>query len=558
MPDFKKLVIAYFSMEIGIDNEIPTYAGGLGVLAGDTLRSATDLGIPMIGITLLYKHGYFFQHINDNGWQEEKSVRWNPEDKLEHLPNKIKLHIDNRDVYIGAWVYSIKGVGGRINPILFLDSDLPENSHDDRQLTKKLYSGDKYTRLAQEIILGIGGIRMLESLEANSIKKYHMNEGHSAFLTIELFHRWKDEQNPLEMVKKHCVFTTHTPVPAGHDKFDQAMVEQVLSHDYTDIVSDKIFKDGQLNMTKLGIHFSDYVNGVAKKHGKISRDMFPGYQIDSITNGIHSYYWTHPTFRELFDKHIPGWRSDPYSLRYVLSIPGDKIWQAHKKAKVELISHVNKVYGAGMDENIFTIGFARRAAEYKRGDMLFADIERLKSIAHKYKGIQIVYAGKAHPSDELGKKLIQKVINAMKEINPSIKACYIENYNINVAKLAISGVDLWLNTPIRPQEASGTSGMKAAHNGVPHFSVLDGWWLEGHIENVTGWSIGGEPDNSYENNEQADIEDMYTKLEYVILPKFYNERDEWIKMMRHSIAINGSFFNTHRMVQQYVLNAYFI
>ena len=558
MPDFKKLAIAYFSLEIGIDNKIPTYAGGLGVLAGDTLRSATDLGIPIVGITLLYKHGYFFQHINETGWQEEESVRWDPNTLLEQLPNKILLHIDGREIYVGAWVYKLKSIAGRVNPILFLDTDLPENSQDDRNLTKKLYGGDRYTRLAQELIIGIGGVKMLDDLGATNLKKYHMNEGHSAFLTIELFHKWKNEQNPLETVKSHCVFTTHTPVPAGHDKFDQSLVEQMLPEEYLSLVADKIFHDKMLNMTELGIHFSNYVNGVAKKHGKISRDMFPGYQIDSITNGIHSYYWTHPSFHKLFDKYIPGWRSDPYSLRYVLSIPGEKLWQAHKNAKSELISHVNQTYGSGMDTSTFTIGFARRAAEYKRGDMLFADIERLKKIAQKYKGIQIVYAGKAHPHDEIGKKLIQKVIQAMREVSPIIKTCYIENYNIDIAKLAVAGVDLWLNTPIRPQEASGTSGMKAAHNGVPHFSVLDGWWLEGHIENVTGWSIGTHPDKTQGKTEKDDVEDMYTKLEYLILPKFYNERDDWIKIMRHSIAINGSFFNTHRMVQQYVLNAYFI
>ena len=288
MPDFKKLAIAYFSLEIGIDNKIPTYAGGLGVLAGDTLRSATDLGIPIVGITLLYKHGYFFQHINETGWQEEESVRWDPNTLLEQLPNKILLHIDGREIYVGAWVYKLKSIAGRVNPILFLDTDLPENSQDDRNLTKKLYGGDRYTRLAQELIIGIGGVKMLDDLGATNLKKYHMNEGHSAFLTIELFHKWKNEQNPLETVKSHCVFTTHTPVPAGHDKFDQSLVEQMLPEEYLSLVADKIFHDKMLNMTELGIHFSNYVNGVAKKHGKISRDMFPGYQIDSLTNGIHS------------------------------------------------------------------------------------------------------------------------------------------------------------------------------------------------------------------------------------------------------------------------------
>jgi starch phosphorylase len=312
-----------------------------------------------------------------------------------------------------------------------------------------------------------------------------------------------------------------------------------------------------LNMTRLGLQFSDYFNGVAKKHGEISRQMFPGYRIDSITNGIHSAFWASAPFAKLFDKYLPGWAADPYSLRYVLSIPGQELWNAHEEAKGTLINYVNKTYYGEMDPHLFTIGFARRATTYKRGDMLFADIERLKRIAANSRGLQIVYAGSAHPHDFAGKELIRRVIMHMREIHDTIKVCYIENYNIDVAKLVVAGVDLWLNTPIRPQEASGTSGMKAALNGIPHFSVLDGWWIEGHIENVTGWSIGPYHETASQDIDIVDIEDMYNKLEYVILPRFYQQRDDWIRTMRHSIAVNGSFFNTHRMVQQYVLNAYF-
>lgn len=555
--EFDKNHVAYFSMEIGINHALPTYSGGLGILAGDTLRSAADLKLPMIAVSLLYKKGYFKQSIDESGWQNEAPVQWNPEDLLEKLPHIVHVDIDGRSVALASWLYKIEGATGKVNPILFLDSDLEENTPDDRLITQSLYGGDTYNRLAQEIILGIGGVRMLEAVGATNIRKYHMNEGHSALLTLELFHKWSDEADTLAKVKSHAVFTTHTPVPAGHDVFDQSFVEQMLPAEYLSPVKERLFEDGVLNMTKLGLNFSHYVNGVAKRHGAISRDMFPGYEIDSITNGVHSYYWTHESFKTLFDEYIPGWKSDPYSLRYVLSIPTDKIWTAHQQAKQALITHVNNEYGADMDTDTFTIGFARRAAEYKRGDMLFADIERLKAIAKKYKGIQIIYAGKAHPADENGKKLIQRVIQAMREANPSIKSCYIENYNIDVAQIAIAGVDIWLNTPIRPREASGTSGMKAAHNGVPHFSVLDGWWLEGHIENVTGWSIGSHPNDEIESTQEVDVEDLYTKLEYVILPQYYENRGAWTKMMRHSIAINGSFFNTHRMVQQYVLNAYF-
>jgi starch phosphorylase len=322
-------------------------------------------------------------------------------------------------------------------------------------------------------------------------------------------------------------------------------------------IREEIFINDKLNMTYLGLRFCKFINGVAKKHGEVSRNMFPGYQIESITNGVHSYYWTAEPFRKLFDKYLLGWEYDSFSLRYVLGIPKEEIWDAHQKAKEKLIGFVNKEYHAEMKEDVFTIGFARRAATYKRGDLLFADVKRLLKIAEKYKGIQIIYAGKAHPKDIAGKDVIRRIIQKMKEVSHKIKVCYVQDYEISSAKLLVAGVDLWLNTPQRPQEASGTSGMKAAHNGVLHFSVLDGWWLEGHIENVTGWSIGAHPDESKENVYEEDMEDMYTKLEYIIIPRFYDERDKWIDMMKHAIAINGSFFNTHRMVQQYVLNAYF-
>jgi starch phosphorylase len=557
MVNIKDSKIAYFSMEIGVDSRVPTYSGGLGILAGDTLRSCADLSVPVIGITLLYKKGYFRQEIDNDGNQSEYEVEWNPSSVLKELSQEISLDIEGRKIKIKAWLYDLKGATGNINPIIFLDTDINSNNEEDRKITHHLYGNDEKYRLMQEIILGIGGVKMLEALEINNIEKYHMNEGHSALLSMELYHRFKKEKNPIEKVRDVCVFTTHTPVPAGHDQFSQELTEKMLCSFITPDLRKEIFIDGKLNMTYLGLRFSRFINGVAKKHGEVSRNMFPGYHIESITNGVHSYFWVCPPMRAIFDKYLSGWEYDPFSLRYVLGIPKELIWSAHEKAKKELINHINKNYNANMNEEIFTIGFARRAATYKRGDMLFSDINRLMKIAEKSKGIQIVYAGKAHPKDWAGKEIIKRIIGKMKEIKHKINVCYLKNYDIESAKLLVSGVDLWLNTPLRPEEASGTSGMKAAHNGVPQFSTLDGWWLEGHIENVTGWSIGDHPDVSKENIHEKDVEDMYTKLEYVIIPKFYDERDKWIETMRHSIAINGSFFNTHRMVQQYVLNAYF-
>lgn len=554
MPDFHGYHVAYFSMEIGIDHHLPTYSGGLGVLAGDTLRSACDLGLPNIGVTLIYKKGYFHQRLSSAGDQQEEDWRWNPTDFLEKLPVDVVVKLDGRDVHIQAWKYLIQGIEGHKNAIIFLDTDLDSNSEYDRTLTDHLYGGDRYYRLCQEIVLGIGGVKILHALGCDKLEKYHMNEGHSALLSLALI----EEGMSIEEVRDHCVFTTHTPVPAGHDQFERDMAERMLAHYIKDDFREEIFHDGKLNMTHVGLRFSTFINGVAKKHGEVSRSMFPNYHIESITNGVHALYWTCDSLKELFDEFIPGWRVDPFNLRYVLSIPKERIWNAHFEAKKKLMDSINKKYNAGMDPNLFTIGFARRAATYKRGDMLFSDPERLKRIARKFRGLQIVYAGKAHPNDGAGKDVIKRIFSGMDAVRDSIKVCYIENYDIDVAKTMIAGVDVWLNTPLRPREASGTSGMKAAMNGVPHFSVLDGWWLEGHIEKVTGWSIGIHPDLAPDGGDQGDdVRDLYEKLEYVIMPRFYTERDRWLDIMRHSIAINGSFFNTHRMVQQYVANAYF-
>ncbi|HDM25185.1 MAG TPA: alpha-glucan family phosphorylase, partial [Thermoplasmatales archaeon] len=443
---------------------------------------------------------------------------------------------------------------GYIVPVFFLDSNLNENSEWDRTLTKHLYGGDKRYRLAQEIILGIGGVRMLQALGYKTIDKYHMNEGHSAFLTLELYNQLRD----VEKVREKCVFTTHTPVASGHDQFELSYAKPMLGDMLPSMILDEVIFENKLNMTKLALFFSHYVNGVAKKHREISRLMFPGYSIDSITNGVHSLTWVSDPFKRLFDKHMPGWRSDPYILRSAFSIPKNEIWDAHMEAKRRLIDFVNSRYNAGMKYDHFTIGFARRQTAYKRPDLLISDPDRLMQIAEKTGPIQIIYAGKAHPNDESGKNAIKKIFEVMKTIGGRVKMTYIQNYDMTIGKMVTAGVDLWLNTPRRPREASGTSGMKAAHNGVPQFSTLDGWWLEGCIENITGWAIGPEKTEDAESDDEVDRNDLYNKLESWIIPKFYKDRDNWIRTMRSCIAINASFFNTNRMVQQYVVNAYFL
>jgi len=557
--------IAYFSMEVGLETDMPTYSGGLGVLAGDTIRSAAELNVPMVAVTLLHREGYFYQKLDENGVQNEEPVQWVVEDFLKPLDEIVTVNLEDRQVKLKAWTYEVNRSGRNSVPVYFLDTNLPENSDWDRTLTDHLYGNDTYYRLCQEIILGIGGVRMLRALGHNQIDRFHMNEGHAAFLTLELLKeqceaagRDSISEEDIETVRSKCVFTTHTPVPAGQDKFLMEEVKKLLNNHPCLQISDLITHDGALNMTYLALILSHYVNGVAKKHGEISSHMYAPYRIDSITNGVHVTTWTSQPFQDLFDKYIPGWREDNFNLRYALSIPGPEIWQAHMQAKRELIHYVNRETNKGMDTDILTLGFARRAAAYKRADLLLSNIERLKEVYSKAGPFQIIYAGKAHPKDQQGKELIQRIFRAINALNSDIKITYLENYDIQLGKLLTAGVDVWVNTPMPPMEASGTSGMKAALNGVPSFSILDGWWIEGCIEGITGWSIGHNGrDTETERDTEQDASALLNKLESTIIPIYYNRPEQFRCIMSHCIALNGSFFNTQRMVQQYVLKAYF-
>lgn len=565
--------IAYFSMEIALQPEMPTYSGGLGVLAGDTIRSAADLKVPMVAVSLLHRKGYFTQKLDAAGWQTEVGAEWPIEQFCQEQSPRVDVVIEGRVLHVRAWRYAVKGASGHEVPVFLLDTDLPENSEWDRTLTHHLYGGDKWYRLCQEIILGIGGVRMLRALGYHEIPRFHMNEGHAALLALELLDehaRWfgRDAFNPddVQAIRERCVFTTHTPVPAGHDRFGLDTVSRALGRSDFGAHHDVFCCEGELNLTYLALNLSHYVNGVAKKHGEVSRhllqpkDAFHHYQIDHITNGVHLATWTAPSFAELFDRHVPGWRDDNASLRGALNIPKDEIWQAHTLAKQQLTQEINRRTNAGFDADAFTLAFARRAATYKRANLLLTDAARLKNIAAEKGAIQIVYAGKAHPRDEQGKQLIQQIVHAEDALRPKIKLVYLENYNWELARLLVAGADVWLNTPEPPLEASGTSGMKAALNGVPSLSVLDGWWIEGCIEHVTGWAIGETCPADAKPDERArlDAQSLYQKLEQVILPTFYQQRDDWLRIMRHAIALNASHFNTQRMVQEYVMKAYFI
>ncbi len=556
--------IAYFSMEIALDPAIPSYGGGLGILAGDMLRSAADLELPMIAVTLVHRKGYFRQHLDSDGNQTEEPDPWIPEAVLQPVEGTFKVNIENRDVHVRAWRYNLHGMSGFVVPVYLLDSDLPENSEWDRALTDTLYGGDSRYRICQEVLLGIGGVSLLRNIGVKNANSYHMNEGHAAFLTLALL---EDQMKlrkytvpveaDVEVVRRRCLFTTHTPVQAGHDRFPWELVKQVLGEPRTVLLQQVGFgAEGFLNMTNLALHFSRYVNGVAMRHGEVSQDMFPQFPIHAITNGVHAATWASPPFQDLFDREIPEWRRDNAYMRYAVGIPLEEIKKAHCLAKSALLKEVHRRSGMLLDESALTIGFARRAATYKRADLLFKDIERLKYISESIGPIQILYGGKAHPHDAGGKALIQRVIQAATGLKNDIKILYLENYNMALAKLITSGVDLWLNTPQRPQEASGTSGMKAALNGVPSLSVLDGWWVEGCVEDVTGWAIGYDSKISGDDSA-AESASLYDKLERKIIPMFYRAPEAYAEVMRFSIALNASFFNTHRMLSQYKANAYY-
>ena len=559
-------LVAYFSMEIGLESGMPTYAGGLGVLAGDTIRSAADLEVLMVAVSLLHRRGYFFQRVDARGQQSEEPVAWPVGDFVELIDERATVEIEGRTVHVRAWRYRVTGESGHVVPVYLLDTDVSENQPWDRTLTDVLYGGDDRYRLCQEMVLGVGGFRLLRALGYKDIRRFHLNEGHAALLVLAIGDEKLASQNQshsisnelIETIREQCVFTTHTPVPAGHDKFPEKLACQVLGERWWAIL--KAFGvEETLNLTQLALRGSRYVNGVAMKHGEVSHSMFPGYPIHSITNGVHAVTWTVPSFPKLFDIHLPDWRRDQLSLRYAVSIPASGIWAAHVEAKRTLVEYVNRESNAGFDREVLTIGFARRFAAYKRAGLIFQDLDRLKKIAREAGPIQIVFAGKAHPRDHDGKDLIAHIHEMRDALQGVIQVSYLTNYDMEVARMLCAGVDVWLNTPLPPMEASGTSGMKAAMNGIPSLSVLDGWWIEGHLEGVTGWSIGDRVEACLEPQPGMDgchAVELYRKLEERVLPCFYKEHERFVEIMRHAIALNGAFFNSQRMVAQYLHDAY--
>ena len=538
----KDIKVAYFSAEIGIDENIKTYSGGLGILAGGTIMAMADLNVPFCAVTLLYRNGFFKQKIV-NGVQEEQDDFWDYKNFLEDTGKQVKVNISGDDVFIKIWKYEKRGVLGHIVPIYFLDTNLDENTEKGKEITDRLYMGD---RISQELVLGVGGYRALKELGYNNIEKYHMNEGHSVFLTLEMY-RDLGIKNGFDdgQVKERCVFTTHTPIAAGHDKFKYSdFYERVKGE--PDLVPwhiKKLAGEDELNTTKLALSLSNCHNAVSRKHMDVSREMFPYHTIDYITNGIYSSRWTSKYMSELFDKYIPDWRKDFERLSDVFKIPNSELYKAHLNAKKDMVDFVNSrnITGSKFSKDILTIGFARRFIAYKDAEMIFQNMDNLRRLGKK---VQFVFAGKSHGKDGIGKDIMRRIIENAKNLSGEISIAFIEDYNIEVARYLLSGCDLWLNTPIPPNEASGTSGMKAAVNGCLHFSRLDGWAIESFEMNGGGFPI-------------SEYDDFMNSLEYKIIPMFYSKnKTAWIEEMKLSIGVSGAYFNTHRMAKEYLSKFY--
>ena len=605
-PDGEGARIAYFSAEFGLTESLGIYAGGMGILAGDHLKSASDLGLPLVGVGLLYQQGYFRQYLNPDGWQQEQypdndfyNMPITLERQLSGAPLIVEVEYPGRAVKAQVWRAQV----GRV-PLYLLDANVEDNRPEDRDITDQLYGGDSDMRIRQEILLGIGGIRALE-LKGLRPTVCHMNEGHSAFLALERTRLLMQDcrltfAEAREAAMAGHVFTTHTPVPAGIDWFHPDLIDHYFSGYYPrlGLSRHEFLGLGRLNpndpngyfcMAILAMRLAYRTNGVSRLHGRVSRQMWqevwPQVPTDEvpilgITNGIHPKSWISNDMAGLYDRYLgPRWSERPGDAKIwqqANRIPDEELWRTHERRRERLvnfarrrlrdhlelrggspseISHADEV----LNPEALTIGFARRFATYKRAALLFRDVERLAHIlGDKDRPVQLIFAGKAHPQDNPGKELIRQVIHLARRQEFRNRVVFIEDYDMVVARYLVQGVDIWLNTPQPPMEASGTSGMKAALNGVPSLSVLDGWWIEGHIEGITGWSIGGnfrEADGPTDSKQDA--ASLYQKLEEVILPLFYSHREQFVELMRHAITINGSFFNTQRMLQQYVLNAYF-
>ena len=601
---------AYFSMEFGLVKALPIYSGGLGVLAGDHLKSASDLGLPLVGVGLLYQEGYFSQYLNADGWQQERyplndfyNMPLHPERNPDGSELRIEVDYPGRKVYARIWRVQVGTV-----PLYLMDTNIEPNSRYDQDITDQLYGGDKTLRMHQEIMLGIGGVKMMKALGLK-VTAYHMNEGHAAFMALERIRMLMEEYHLTfveaeQVVISSSMFTTHTPVPAGFDLFEPDMVMHYLDQypKMFGLSQDEFLGLGRedtgdlsapLNMAILAIKMSSFVNGVAALHGVVSRPMFQGLwpglpqeevPITSITNGVHARSCVAKSTQELYDRYLgPDWemtRKEDRLWDRMSSIPDEELWRNHERCRSELVVFARewlqktlRERGAAqgeiehareaLDPKVLTIGFARRFATYKRATLFLRDVDRIMRIMRdSNRPVQFVIAGKAHPMDIPGKELIRDIVHFIREHDTMSSMVFLPNYDINVARMMVSGCDVWLNTPRRPREASGTSGMKASMNGLPNLSILDGWWDEADYVR-TGWPIGhGEfyEDTKYQDDVEANA--LYDLMEKEVVPLFYNRDADgiprgWTAKMKDSIRLNCPFFNTARMVKDYARRAYF-
>lgn len=553
-------------MEIMLRTHIPTYAGGLGMLAGDLLRSCADMEVPAVGVTLVYNGVNFVQKIAADGTQHYTEYDWRKNDQFLKLPEEIKIKIKGEDVTVSVWRYDIVGLNEFVVPVFLLDTDHADNQPWMKHITDSLYGGDHYARICQELVLGVGGVKMLRELGFSDIEFFHMNEGHAAFVPLELL---REQDYNEEKVRQQCVFTTHTPIPEGHDQFPYELAYE-YGNEYLPLNIRERATNESLHMTHLAMNMSHYSFGVSEKHGAVSRNMFPGKEIDHITNGVHHLTWTASNIQDVFNDNIEGWQDEPDLLsKAVEKLPDDLLWRAHQNCKQILVDYVNDRLTSGdndherenpdpeeyFDTDTLTIALARRPVEYKRPLLIYSQLERLVRIAAGR--IQIIQSGKSHPADHVSQGIVKQILHISKKLKGIVRVVYLENYSPKIGRLLTSGCDVWLNTPRRPLEASGTSGMKAAMNGVLNFSVLDGWWIEGYRMNPeAGWAIGPFDDSvTPSNDDNADAEDMYSKLEHEIVPLYYENRTEWIRRMKHAITL-GKQFSTHRCIHDYMKKAW--
>jgi starch phosphorylase len=528
--------LAYLSAEVGFESGLHTYSGGLGVLAGDHIKSAADAGLDLVGCTLLYREGYGRQHLDEMGNQTETFGEINPQEYLADTGVVISLPLDGTILYSKIWMYSIKGL-----PTYFLDTRHPDNSPGHASLGNRLYGGDDSTRIRQEYLLGVGGIRALQAL-GHEITGLHLNEGHCTFAMLEMLHQgWSREK-----LRQRCLFTTHTPVPAGHDRFDWRDVEDVLGELMPNDAQDLVDDEQSCSMSHLAVALAGQVNAVSNLNAYVASGMFDGTHIHPITNGVHHETWTSPSMSHLYDEYLKGWRSDPTTLAHAGRIPDTALMNARRDARSVLRDLVRVSTGVEFHEDRLTIGFARRFATYKRANLVFSDLDRLREIGAG--NIQFVFAGKAHPRDEGGKQLIRDIFEGAAQLVDEIPVAFLEDYSMDTGLAMTSGVDIWLNNPIRPMEASGTSGMKAAMNGVPNCSILDGWWPEACEHGVNGWGIGEGED---ERDDVRDATAVYDTLEQEVLAAWNDGPEHWNNLMRASIATSARFTGA-RMISEYL------